>query len=101
MANHDFLTVTTSGANITTGAASTSINIPVCSSGEIPTFIRVASTNACYVKMGVGSATASANDLLIQPADSAVLSVPRGVTRIAAIQDSAAGKVSIVPLEFV
>lgn len=101
MANHDFLTVTVSGANITTGAASTAVAIPNASSGEVPKFIRVAAINACYVKLGTAGVAATSSDILVQPADAAVLSVPRGITHIAAIQDAAAGKVSVVPLEFV
>lgn len=95
----DFITVTAAGTTLTTGAASTSATIPNASSGEIPRYIRVAATAACYVKLGVSAATATANDILVQPADAVILQVPQGVTKIAAIQDTAAGKCNIVPLE--
>lgn len=95
----DFLTITAAGTTLTTGAASTSATIPNASSGEIPRYIRVASTTACYVKLGTTAATATSSDILVQPADAVILHVPQGVTKIAAIQDTAAGKCNVVPLE--
>lgn len=94
-----FLTVLAGGATITTGAASASVTIPNASDGNKPRYIRVAARNECYVRLGVAGVTATAADLLIQPADSAILAVPNGITTIAAIQGTAAGSVSIVPLE--
>lgn len=94
-----FLTVLAPGATITTGAASASVTIPNASDGNKPRYIRVAARNECYVRIGAAGVTATASDLLIQPADSAILHVPNGVTTIAAIQGTAAGVVSIVPLE--
>lgn len=95
----DFITVTAAGTTITTGAASASVTIPNNSAGEVPRYVRVAATAACYVKLGVSSATATANDILVQPADSVVLQIPSGITKIAAIQDTTAGKCNVVPLE--
>lgn len=96
---HDFITVTAVGSTITTGAASTSITIPNDSAGNVPRYVRVSATAACYVKLGVSAATATANDILVQPADAVVLHIPSGITKIAAIQDSVAGKCNVVPLE--
>lgn len=95
----DFITVTAAGTTITTSGTTASVTIPNASSGEIPRYIRVASTAACYVKLGTASATATTSDILVQPADAVILHVPQGVTKIAAIQDTAAGKCNIVPLE--
>lgn len=95
----DFVTIVAPSANITTGAASASITIPTTSSGEYPRYIRVSSINAAYVKLGTTSATAVAGDILVQPADALILHVPSGYTKIAAIQDAAAGKVNVAPLE--
>lgn len=94
-----FLTVVAGGATITTGAASARVAIPVASDGNLPRYIRVAARNECYVRIGISTVNAAATDLLIQPADSAILNVPNGVTHIAAIQGTAAGVLSIVPLE--
>jgi hypothetical protein len=95
----DYLTITTTGANIATGATSSRIPIPPAQSGEIPRYVRVVATVACHVKIGTSTVAAVAGDLLVQPADSVTLAVPRGVTHVAAIQDTAAGTVNIVPLE--
>lgn len=94
-----FLTVLAGGATITTGAASASTPIPVASDGNRPRFIRVAARNECYVRLGTSGVTAAATDLLVQPADSAILHVPNGITHVAAIQGTAAGVLSISPLE--
>lgn len=95
----DFMTVTKTGANITTGAASASIAIPTASSGEIPRYVRVSATAAAYVKIGGAAVAAAAGDVLVQPGDAVILAIPRGMTNIAAIQDAAAGKVNVIPLE--
>lgn len=96
--NGGFVTVTTVGQTVTTGAASARIAIPVDASGNVPRFIRVAATAESYVKLGGSTVAATANDLLIQPADAAILST-NGATHIAHIQGGASAKVNIVPLE--
>jgi hypothetical protein len=95
----DYITCTAVGTTITTSGTSASATIPNNSAGEVPRFVRVSATAACYVKLGVSSATATTNDILVQPADAVILQVPSGVTKIAAIQDSAAGKCNVIPLE--
>lgn len=95
----DFLTVVATGANITTSATTASVAIPPASSGEIPRYVRVSSTAGARFRMGKGATTALATDILIQPNAPVVLSVPRGYDTAAAIQDTAAGTVNIVPLE--
>jgi hypothetical protein len=94
-----FITVTTVGSTIATGAASTSIAIPPASSGEVPRFIRLSSTNGVHAKLGTSDVEATDDDMLINVSDALVINVPRGVTHIAAIQESAAGKLNVVPLE--
>jgi hypothetical protein len=95
----DYLTIVKTGANIATGAASANVPIPTAQSGEIPRYVRVIATAAAHVKLGTAGVAAVAADLMVQPADSVTLVVPRGMTHIAAIQDTAAGTVNIVPLE--
>lgn len=97
MAQH--ITVTTTGVSAATGAASARSAIPNASDGNVPRFIRVASRNECYVKIGSSTVTATSNDILVQPADCVILQVPAGITHIAYIQGTAAGVVNIVPLE--
>lgn len=94
-----FITVTATGANVTTGAASASAAIPVAASGEVPRYVRIAATVAAHVRLGVVGVTALATDMLLMPNDSVVVAVPRGLTHFAAIQDTAAGAVNVTPLE--
>ncbi len=92
------LTVFATGFTAATGASSARTALPVNSAGENPRYIRVAGINERYVKPGPSTVTATANDMLIQPADSAILAV-NGCTHIAYIQGTSAGKVNVVPLE--
>lgn len=93
------ITVAATGFSAATGAASARTAIPVASDGNVPRFIRVASRNECYVKIGSSTVTATTGDILVQPADCVILQVPAGVTHIAYIQGTAAGQVNVVPLE--
>lgn len=86
------------GLTVATGAASARSAIPTNTAGERPRYIRVAAINESYVKLGDASVTATANDILVQPADSIWLAV-NGATNIAYIQGTAAGKVNVMPLE--
>lgn len=92
------VSITAPGFSAATGAASASTAIPVDSAGNKPRYIRVAGINACYVKLGQSGVVATNADVLIQPADREIMTVS-GATHIAYIQDSAAGRVSVVPLE--
>lgn len=87
------------GTTVTTGAASASVTIPNTLAGSIPRFVRVAATTESYIRLGIAGVVATTNDLLVQPADSIILAVPNGITTIAYIQGTAAGKVSIAALE--
>ena len=87
------------GANITTGAVSAAVTIPTNLSNLPPSYIRVSATAAAYVKLAVSGAVAVAGDLVIQPGDALIMSVPAGVTSIAALQVAAAGIVQVSPLE--
>lgn len=96
----DALQIYAAGTSITTGAASAVAAIPdSASSGVKPMYVRLSASVACYAKLGTSAAvTATANDILIIPADSIVVMV-KGCTHIAAIQLAAAGVLNIVPIE--
>ena len=94
----DAISVFKTGSVIAFTGTSASIAIPTDMAGNAPRYIRVAANAACYVKLGVGSATAVAGDLLVQPADAVILAV-NGATHIAAIQVSAGGNAQVSPLE--
>ena len=94
-----FIVVTAVGVSAATGAASARSPIPVDGSGNIPSYVRIAARNECYVKIGTVTVTATANDILVQNADAILLRVGRGDTHIAYIQGPAAGQVNIAPLD--
>jgi hypothetical protein len=92
------VTIVTTGFSAATGAASARTAIPTNAAGAAPNYIRVSARNECYVRVGSSTVVATANDALIQPADSLILRV-QGNTHIAYIQGTAAGLVNVVPLE--
>jgi hypothetical protein len=92
------INVTQVGFTAATGAASARTVLPTDSAGNRPRYIRVAGINECYVKLGDVTVTATANDTLVQPADSVIMAVS-GATNIAYIQGTSAGKINVVPLE--
>lgn len=94
-----YSTITKTGANLASGAASTNVAIPTASSGQLPQKVRVTATEAAAVKLGTTGVTAVAGDAMVQPGDPLTLVVPRGITHIATIQITTAGVVNIVPLE--
>ena len=98
MRKDDTLSILATGFTAATGAASARTAIPVNTSTLKPRYIRVAGINECYVKLGDVTVTATANDVLIQPADS-MLMVVGSCTHIAYIQGTAAGKINVVPSE--
>ena len=95
----DFITVTTTGAVVTSSTTSAQVAIPNCSSGEKPRFIRIASTASASVKLGKTTVTATTADLQVQPGDAVLLQVPLGLDVIAVIQVISAGQVQISALE--
>lgn len=94
----DAISVVKTGSVISFTGTSANVAMPTDSAGTTPKYVRVASTAACYVKIGAAGVTAASGDLLIQPADSAVIKV-HNQAYIAAIQVSAAGTLQISPLE--
>ncbi len=90
--------VKTGVAQATTGTSAGGL-LPTDSSGNVPRYIRVASTAAACFRMGAGAQTAVFTDTQIQPGDACVLSVPLGVTNFAVIQVASPGVVQISPLE--
>ena len=94
-----FVTIIATGVSITTSGTSASATIPNDSSGNKPSFIRIAATAAACVRLGSGSATAVTTDMQVQPGDAVIMQVPKGYDKVAAIQVSAAGVVQVSPLE--
>lgn len=98
MSFSDALQIGAVGSTITTGAASTRITIPTNAAAQKPNYLRIASTAYAFVKIGDSSVTATSNDILLQPNEELYI-VVSGNTHVAAIQDTAAGKVNVIPLD--
>lgn len=96
----DSITVTAPGAVINFGAASANVAIPNTSGGvgNLPKYVRLVSTQPCYVRITNGAGVAVAGDLMVQPADSVVVR-SHGLTHVNAIQVTAAGVLQISPCE--
>ena len=93
------ISVSASGFSAATGAATARTAIPNDSSGRAPNYIRVAARNECYVRVGDSTVVATTNDVMVQPADSVIMHVPKGLTHVAYIQGTAAGSVNVIPLD--
>lgn len=96
----DSLLIVTAGVNLTTSGSSTSSALPNTGAGAAARVVRVAATQAAYVNFGTSGVAATTANILVQPADSVVLTLPRGVTHFAAIQEGTAGKVNVQAIEY-
>lgn len=97
----DALQIFTTGVNATTSGTSASAALPNTQAGTAARIVRVAATQAAYINFGTSSGvTATANNILVQPADAVVLTLPRGSTHFAVIQEAASGKVNVQAIEY-
>lgn len=85
-------------ANIAFGAASARVAVPTNAGGGAPRAVRLAATQPCRVRLGDSTVAAVAADMLVQPQNDVYIFMA-GNTHIAAIQESAAGNLSITALE--
>lgn len=87
--------ITTDVAKITTSGSSSDAVLPT--GATVGTLIRVAATQDCHIKFGSGATTATNTDTLF-PAGVEIMQVPIGVDRIAAIQDTTAGVLTVTTM---
>lgn len=94
------ITIIAAGATITNSLTSTRVAIPTDSAGNIPNYVRMASTGQMCVRAGNSSVSATTNDTLVQNADSIILRTI-GMTHIAAISatGTTSGYLQISPLD--
>lgn len=90
--------ISVTGVTVASGAASARVAIPTFSGGVYPKYVRIAASNAAYVKIGDSTVTASAGDFVVQPGDALVVKA-HGHTHVAALQQTTAGTVQISPLD--
>jgi hypothetical protein len=91
-------TIAAAGTQVTSGAASAQVAIPVRADGVKANYIRVVALASAYVKVGLTGLTATANDILVPAGTSIQLNV-HGMTHIAYLQETAAAKLNFLPLE--
>jgi hypothetical protein len=87
------------GITVASGATTAQTAIPVNSAGVVAKYVRVTATVAAHIRFNKATATATTNDLLLIPGDSAVLCV-QNYDVFAVIQNAAAGFVNVVPIEW-
>lgn len=92
------ISIAATGVSITTSGVSAGTTIPNSAAGTSPIAVRIASTQAAYVRIGTGAQTATTTDLLVYPGDSVIIMVGR-TTHIAALQVATPGIVQVSPLE--
>lgn len=98
MANYDFISVAAPGTQVTTSGTSSVTAIPNDSNGTRAKRVRLQALANCYVRPGFSGSTATTADILLSPNEALILDV-RPFTHIAAIQEAAAAKFNISPLE--
>jgi hypothetical protein len=86
------------GAQVTTAGTSATTAIPNDASGSRARWVRLSALASCYVRPGFVGTTATTGDMLLISADSVCLDV-RPYTHIAHIQETAAAKFNITPLD--
>jgi hypothetical protein len=99
MADIDFITVNATGTQVTTSGTSAATAIPNDASGTRAKVVRLQALATCYVRPGFSGTTATVNDILLSPNEALLLYVKQ-FTHIAAIQETAAAKFNITPVEF-
>lgn len=92
------ITIGATGVTTTTAAVSAGGTIPLNLAGLKPRYVRVTATGESFLKFGVGLPTATGSDMLVQPADSSILSVGSN-THFAVIQGATVARVNIIALE--
>lgn len=86
------------GTSLATSATSAGATIPLDSSGKVPRFVRVVTTQYAYVRIGTGAQTAIAGDMMVGPSDGVIVATG-GNTHFAALQVTTAGVIQVSPVE--
>jgi len=93
-----FHVVGAGGTQVTTGAASAAVPIPNDASGARARRVRLTALANCYVRPGFAGTTCTANDVLLTPNEALLLDV-RAFTHIAHLQETAAARFNVTPIE--
>jgi len=98
--NLQALQVNATGATRAIGAATGNLAIPNNASGQKARFVRVYCTSAAYIAQGTSVVTATTTDMPVDAgsAGSVILNC-NGATHVACLQQSAAGTMTLTPLD--
>lgn len=102
MLTQEAKSVGAAGTTVTSGAASANASLPTDAAGRNPKICLFTCNSAggsLYVKIGQAGLTATANDIAITFGAPQVLKTV-GCTTFAYIQEVAASKLNVIPLEF-
>ena len=92
------LQIIASGNSLVTGIASVGTTIPLASNGFVPRYVRFATSQSTYIKMGTGAQTATANDMMVSPGGATTIAT-LGNTHYAVLQVATAGVAQASPVE--
>lgn len=102
MAFDDAITVYASGVTVNSAATSATYTLPTTTANapnNAPRYVRVITNgNAAFIKFGPSTVSATTNDALVNGNKDVIFNV-WGLTHFAVVQDTAAAKVNVVPLE--
>jgi hypothetical protein len=98
MANFDFMSVNATGQQVTSGGTSAVVALPVNAAGKSPKHVRLQCTGNVYVRPGGAGTTCTVNDILLSPNNDVFLDTAN-FTHLAYLQETAAAKINITPLE--
>jgi hypothetical protein len=98
MANFDFMSVNATGVQVTSGGTSARVAIPNNAAGKQAKHVRLQCTGNVYVRPGDASVTCTVNDILLSPNNDVFLDTAN-FSNIAYLQETAAAKINITPLE--
>lgn len=91
--------VAATGVQVTSGATTANVALPNDSGGVRPArWVRLQATGYVYVRPGTSGVAATANDILLSGSEALFLNVA-GNTHIAYLQETAAAKLNITPVE--
>jgi hypothetical protein len=94
----DLLSVNATGTQVTSSGSSQVVAIPNAADGNRARFARLQSTGNAYVRPGTSGTTCTVNDILLSPNEALLLNL-QGFTHIAYLQETAAAKINISPIE--
>jgi len=98
MIQFEAFSVNATGTQVTSSGSSAVVAIPVNAAGKAPKHVRLQSIGNCYVRPGTSGTTCTTGDILLSPNNHLVLCV-QSFTHIAYLQETAAAKINITPLE--